>query len=309
MGFKNLIVVAGPTAVGKTGVAIRLAQYYNTAVLSADSRQCYREIPIGTAQPTTDEMQGIPHYFIASHSIYEEMNAGAYEAYALQVLEDLFKQHDTVILCGGTGLYIDAVCNGIDEMPPTDKNIEKELQDFFNHEGMTQLQQRCREEDPEFWAVAEQQNPVRLIRALAFKRSNGRSIVHFRNRNKKERPFRIIKTALELPRPDLYENINKRVDLMLEAGLLDEVARFFPDRHLKSLSTVGYSEFYQFEHWPLDKDELLLAITKVKQHSRNYAKRQLTWFRKDKTYQWFTPRELEHLTTYTDGLIQQTSSI
>lgn len=295
---KTLIVIAGPTAVGKTGLSIEIAKRLQTVILSADSRQSYREIPIGTAQPTQEEMQGIPHFFIASHSISEEVNAGKYETYALQVLEEQFQNHDTIILCGGTGLYIDALCNGIDEMPGVDKNIEQALQQGFETHGLTWLQNLVQVEDPVFWELAEQQNPVRLIRALAFIRSNNMSITHFRTKKKKERPFRIIKIALSLPREVLYERINKRVDMMLEQGLLAEVAANFTNKNLKNLSTVGYSEFYEYDKWPLGPQELAFAIEKVKQHSRNYAKRQLTWFRKDTEYTWFQPHEMEQILEY-----------
>lgn len=291
----TLVIIAGPTAVGKTNVAIQLAKHFSTEILSVDSRQCYIEIPMGTAAPTLEEQQGIPHHFIGSHSIKDEMNAGQYEVYALDILTKLFKHHQVIIACGGTGLYIDAICNGIDQMPSTDKEIEQQLQLGYQENGIEWLQQICQMEDPEFWAIAEQQNPVRLIRALAFKRTNKTSIVKYRTQSKKDRPFNIIKIALELPRPILYDRINKRVDMMLEHGLLEEVASLFPYRGLKNLSTVGYSEFYEFNHWPLTTTELDFAIDKVKQHSRNYAKRQLTWFRKDPAYQWFAPHQTEEI--------------
>ncbi len=300
-----LIVVAGPTAVGKTSLAVELARYYNTVVLSADSRQCYKELPVGTAQPTMEERKGIPHYFIGSHSIFEDMNAGGYETYALQVLEELFREKDVVIACGGTGLYIDALTRGIDAMPPVSKAIESEVQQQYEKNGLTWLQAACATEDPQFWAVAERQNPVRLLRALAFMRTHHTSIVHFRKGNPKERPFHTVKIALELPRPLLYDRINQRVDVMLEQGLLEEVAALFPYRHLKSLSTVGYSEFYAYGHWPLHPEELQQAIDKVKQHSRNYAKRQLTWFRKDPEYQWFAPYDLAGIIACTEHHIMR----
>lgn len=299
MHSKFLIVVAGPTAVGKTSLSVELARYYDTAVLSADSRQCYKELPVGTAQPTMEERKGIPHYFIGSHSIFDDMNAGSYETYALQVLEELFREKDIVIVCGGTGLYIDALTRGIDAMPPVDKAIEAEVQQLYEKNGLAWLQEACAMEDPQFWAVAERRNPVRLLRALTFMRTHHTSIIHFRKGKSQERPFRTIKIALELPRLLLYDRINRRVDAMLEQGLLEEVAALFPYRHLKSLSTVGYSDFYAYDHWPLHPEEFQQAIDKVKQHSRNYAKRQLTWFRKDPEYHWFAPDDLAGIIAYT----------
>lgn len=304
---KTLIVVAGPTAVGKTKVALALASHFNTAILSADSRQCYKELPIGTAQPTTEELALIPHYFIASHSIVEDMNAGKYETYALDILNNFFTHHDFVILCGGTGLYIDALCNGIDEMPAVNKEIEMEIKNAFETNGLSWLQETIKQEDEAFWQQAEQQNPVRLIRALTFIRSNGHSILNYRNKEKKTRPFNIIKIGLELPREELYNRINQRVDIMLREGLLQEVEANYNNRHLKSLATVGYSEFYAYDHWPLTQNELAEAIDKVKQHSRNYAKRQLTWFKKDKEYKWFSPLELESIKNYLNNLSVQSN--
>lgn len=300
---KFLIVVAGPTAVGKTSIAVALARYYNTVVLSADSRQCFKELPIGTAQPSMEERKGIPHYFIGSHSVFEEMNAGIYETWALQLLEKLFKEHDRVIVCGGTGLYIDALTRGIDTMPAVNKDIEKDIQQHYERDGLIWLQQACAHEDPAFWEVAERQNPVRLIRALTFMRTHNTSITAFRKGLPQSRPFYTIKIALELPRPELYDRINRRVESMMEQGLAHEVAVYFPHRHLKSLSTVGYSEFYTYDHWPLHAGELQEAVEKVKQHSRNYAKRQLTWFRKDQEYRWFSPDDLAGITTYTDPIV------
>lgn len=308
MRTKTLIVVAGPTAVGKTSLAVELARYYTTAILSADSRQCYKELPVGTAQPSLEERKGVSHYFVASHSIFDDMNAGIYETYALQVLEQLFKIHDCVIVCGGTGLYIDALTKGIDDMPAVDKAIESAILQQYESEGLEWLQRACEQEDPEFWAIAERQNPVRLLRALTFRRTHQASIVHFRKSAPRIRPFQTIKIALELPRPILYDRINRRVDVMLQQGLREEVATHFPYRHLKSLSTVGYSEFYTYGHWPLYPEEWQEAVEKVKQHSRNYAKRQLTWFRKDPEYRWFSPDEFDAVTAYIDQCIQESGN-
>jgi len=299
----TLIVIAGPTAIGKTGLAIALAKHYQTEVISADSRQCYQEMSIGTAKPSATEMDGIPHHFINSHSIQENLNAADYEVYALECLEQIFKKNNIAILCGGTGLYIDALLNGIDEMPDTDKAIEKTLQDDFQKYGLTWLQELCAKEDPEFWLVAEQQNPVRLIRALAFLYTNKESITKYRSKKIKERPFRIIRIALDMPREELYERINLRVDMMVRNGLINEIEQLKPFSHLKNLQTVGYKEFFDQPEWETDIKIKQQVLEKIKQHSRNYAKRQLTWFRKDNHYKWFRPSDIQGIVNYVDDII------
>jgi tRNA dimethylallyltransferase len=303
MSNKYLIVIAGPTASGKTNIAIQLAQYFNTEIVSSDSRQCFKEIPIGTAQPTVEEMNGIVHHFIASHSIHDEMNVGIYEKYALQCLENIFINKNVAILCGGTGLYIDAVCKGIDDMPDTDISIKDEIEKNYSESGIEWLQKAVQNEDPEFWKIAEQQNPARLIRALAFFRSNKISIAQFRNKTPKVRPFQVIKIAIDADREILYDRINNRVDEMMKKGLLNEVAKNFPNRFLKNLSTVGYSEFYNFNYWPLNDNDLYFAIDKVKQHSRNYAKRQITWFKKDNDYKWINAENINEMLAFINSKI------
>lgn len=292
---KQLIVIAGPTAVGKTDAAIQVAQYFGTEIISADSRQCYREMSIGTAKPTPEELATIKHHFIDSHSVTEELNAADYENLALGYCDAIFKEKDIAVVCGGTGLYIKALCEGIDEMPPTDRLIEQELQWQYEEKGIVWLQQVTATEDPDFFTVAEQHNPARLIRALAFKRTTGSSIVHYRSGKIKERPFRTIKIALELPRAELYERINKRVDLMIAAGLWEEAIALYPLKHLKNLQTVGYSEIFECIDGKIGKEE---SIQLIKQHSRNYAKRQLTWFRKDAAYRWFAPQPIADIIDY-----------
>jgi tRNA dimethylallyltransferase len=299
---KKLIVIAGPTAVGKTGLAIRIAQHFNTEIISADSRQCYREMTIGTAKPTAEELAQVHHYFINSHSITEDLNAGDYERLALQYCDTIFREHDVAVVCGGTGLYIKALCEGIDDMPQTDRAIENQLQQGFEENGITWLQQLVQLEDPEFYAAAEQQNPARLIRGLAFKRSTGSSITTYRSGNIKARPFDIIKIALELPRPQLYERINLRVDLMMDEGLWKEAVELYPQRHLKNLQTVGYTEIFDCLDGNISKEK---SIELIKQHSRNYAKRQLTWFRKDEQYQWFQPNEYDGIQEYLNSKLLQ----
>lgn len=280
----TVYVIAGPTAVGKTSVAIQLAEQLGTSIISADSRQCYQEMSAGTAKPTKEELEAVRHYFINSHSITDDLTAADYEQLATGYLDEIFREHDAAVVCGGTGLYIKALCEGIDVMPPVDKQIEKDISRQYKEQGLSWLQEAVKTEDPAFYEVGEIQNHVRLIRALSFVRSTGESIIKYRTGVKKQRPFRVIKIALELPRNVLYERINRRVDIMMEEGLLEEVRSLYKYRYLKNLQTVGYSELFTY----LDGDcTLSEAIDKIKQNTRNYAKRQMTWFRKDKEYHWF----------------------
>jgi tRNA dimethylallyltransferase len=292
---KKLIVIAGPTAVGKTDTAIKIAQHFNTEIISADSRQCYREMSIGTAKPNAAELAAVHHYFINSHSITEDLNAGDYEKLALNYCDTIFAKYDYAVVCGGTGLYIKALCEGIDDMPKTDRDIEHKLQADYDANGIEWLQEIVSNEDPDFFAQAEQQNPARLIRALAFKRSNGISIMEYRSGNKKQRPFDIIKIGLELPREILYDRINCRVNIMMTQGLWEEASNLYPQRHLKNLQTVGYSEIFESLDGTISKEK---SIELIQQHSRNYAKRQLTWFKKDEAFQWFEPKDTDAITSY-----------
>jgi tRNA dimethylallyltransferase len=281
----TVFVIAGPTAVGKTAVAIALAQRLGTAIISADSRQCYREMAIGTAKPTPDQLQLVKHYFINEFPATQVLSAADFESLSQKYLEEIFKTHDTAVVCGGTGLYIKALCEGLDEMPATNEEIATQTEAEYKQHGITWLQQKVQEEDPEFYQQGEIQNPARMLRALAFLRTTGKSIVHYRTNAPKKRAFRIIKTGLELPREQLYNRINERVDIMMAEGLLAEVERLHEYRSLKNLQTVGYAELFDYMDgkWTLDE-----AIEKIKQHTRNYAKRQLTWFKKDKEINWFS---------------------
>lgn len=282
--YNNTVyIIAGPTAVGKTAIAIRLAKHLGTAIISADSRQCYREMSIGTAKPTAEELAAVRHYFINSHSVTEHLSTADYEQLALQYLDDIFKHTNTAVVCGGTGLYIKTLCEGIDAMPEVDAAIDRQVNEQYQQQGIGWLQTAIQTEDPAFYNSGEIQNPVRMIRALSFIRSTGDSIVNYRKGHKAERPFNIVKIALELPREVLYQRINQRVDVMMQEGLLQEAQQLYEHRHLKNLQTVGYSELFDY----IDgKYTLPEAIDKIKQHSRNYAKRQLTWFRKDKDFHW-----------------------
>ena len=281
--MKTLIVIVGPTAVGKTAVAIDVAEHFGTAIISADSRQCYREMSIGTAKPLPEELARVKHYFVDAFSVREEITAARFESLALGYLDEIFDSYDVAVCCGGTGLYIRALCEGLDEMPRVNADIESRVEEGYRVGGINWLQDRVREEDPQFFAEGEWQNPARLMRALSFVRGTGQSILSFHSGAKKERPFRTVKVGLELPRPALYDRINQRVNSMMEAGLAEEARILYPLRHLRPLQTVGYAEL--FEHFDGDLS-LQTAVDKIKQHTRNYAKRQMTWFRKDEEMVW-----------------------
>ncbi len=280
---KTVIIVAGATASGKTALGIALAQFFNTGVLSADSRQCYREMTIGTAKPTVEEQQAAPHYFINTHAVHDDVNAAVYEQYGLQVLEKLFQQSDVAVVCGGTGLYIKALLEGIDEMPGVDETIKADVAAQYHTHGKEWLQQQLIQHDPLFASRGEMENPARMQRALTFVLSTGQSLLSYHAGKPKPRSFNVIKLAIEMDREVLYQRINHRVDLMMQAGLLEEARALYPQRSLKPLQTVGYSELFEY----FDGDCTLdFAVDKIKQHTRNYAKRQLTWFRKDPEYSW-----------------------
>lgn len=280
---KTVLVIAGPTAVGKTGIAIKVAQALNTSIISADSRQCYHGLVIGTAQPDEDQLAAVPHYFINEFPVTQPLNAADFEQLSLGYLDQIFKTRDTAVVCGGTGLYIRALCEGLDDMPPVDETIARQVQADFEAQGLTWLQDQVRLLDPVLSEQIDAQNPARLLRALSFRLSTGRSLLDFQSRQHKKRPFRIIKAGLELPREELYQRINERVDIMMQDGFLEEARTFFPQRKLKNLRTVGYNELFDYLEGKID---LETAVTLIKQHTRNYAKRQLTWFRKDPAFNW-----------------------
>lgn len=283
MSSHTAILIVGPTAVGKTAVAVALAQSFQTEILSADSRQCFREMNIGVARPSVEELATVPHHFIASHSIHEEVNAGVYETYALEKAAFIFKKHPTLILTGGTGLYIKAFCEGIDEMPEIDPSIRKQLNHQYETNGLSWLQHEVATRDPLFWQTAEQQNPHRLLRALEILEGTGKSITDFRIGKKMERPFRIIKIGLEMERAALNSRINLRVEQMMQQGLLNEVKELLPHKHLNALQTVGYQELIDYLEGKISYDR---AVELIQQHTRQYAKRQMTWFKKDSSIHW-----------------------
>jgi len=298
---KTVIIICGPTAVGKTAVAISIAKHFQTEIISADSRQCYKELKIGVARPSDEELKGVTHYFIASHSIAENINAAFFEKYALQKVNELFKSHDIVIMVGGTGLYIKAFCEGLDEIPSIDESIRKKIIENYESRGLTWLMEAVRNKDPEFYKVGEVQNPQRMMRALEVIESTGQSILSFRKNEKVKRDFRIIKIGLELPKEELHANINLRVDKMINDGLVEEVRSLNGYRDVNALRTVGYSEILGH----LDgKISLETAIEAIKKNTRQYAKRQMTWFKKDKEISWVNAEQESEIVSMAQKLVQ-----
>lgn len=295
MNKSTLIAVVGPTAVGKTKLSIDLAMQFKTEIISADARQVFREMTIGTAKPTADELSHAKHHFVDSHSIHDAFDATAFADLAMANIIELHKNHDWVVLCGGSGLYIKALLEGFDEMPEVKAGIRDELNLLYNQKGIMALLEELATSDPDYYNVVDKQNPQRLIRALEVTRSSGKPYSSFRKKSLKEIPFHVIKIGLELPREELYARIDARMDAMIAAGLFDEAKALYPLKHLNALQTVGYQEIFGFLDGEYDQEE---AIRLLKQNSRHYAKRQLTWFKKDKEVQWFHPNEFQNIVQY-----------
>lgn len=279
----TVIIIVGPTASGKTALSLQLAQHFNTSIISADSRQCFKELNIGVAKPTAEELAAVKHYFINSHSIHEAVNAHDFEQYALQAVGEIFKEKPIAIMVGGTGLYIKAFCEGLDAMPEASVEIRTRITEQYQLNGLTWLQQEVQMHDPLFWAVAEQQNPRRLMRALEIYHITGKSFTEFKTQEKKVRPFRIIKLGIDVPKASLRNNINTRVDAMVADGLVAEASSLLPYQQLNALQTVGYKEL--FDHFNRNRS-YAEAIEAIKTNTARYAKRQLTWFRKDTGIHW-----------------------
>jgi len=287
---KTVIILTGATASGKTAIAIRLASYLQTEIISADSRQCYRELNIGVARPSQEELIKVPHHFIASHSIHDNVNAGTFQHYALRKVDELFQTHDTVVMAGGTGLYIKAFVEGIDQIPEVPAEVRQQIIGSYNEKGLQWLQAEVKRRDPEYFRFGETQNPQRLMRALEVSEVTGQSIMAFQKGKKEKRHFRTVKIGVEVPREELHRRINARVDSMIEYGLMEEVKSLVPFKNLNALQTVGYSEL--FEH--LDqKISLAEAIDLMKKNTRQYAKRQMTWFSKDPEINWRTDQLID----------------
>ncbi len=297
----TLIVVAGPTASGKTALGIRLAQHYDSEIISADSRQFYREMNIGTAKPDPTELAAARHHLINSLSIEEEYSAGQFERQGLQLLEKLFQTKQVAILVGGSGLFIRALCEGLDVFPDIPPEIRQEWQEKFERKGIEVLQQALQELDPEYYKQVDQQNPQRLMRALEVSSFTGQPYSVFRQAQKKERPFNVLYIVLDWERKELYDRINQRVDMMMEKELLEEAKHLYPKRHLNALQTVGYQEL--FDHFS-GKTSLEEAVALIKRNSRRYAKRQLTWFRKLPESLWVHPDKWEQILEWLDRKLE-----
>lgn len=290
--IKTLIVIAGPTASGKTAFSIEVAKALGTVILSADSRQFYKEMSIGTAAPTEEELSQAKHYFVHHISIEDKYDVADYEHDAMQLLDELFKTHDAVVMTGGSGLFIDAVCNGIDAMPDVQPEIREKVQKLLDDGGLKALRDEVQRLDPEYYAIVDQQNPRRLQRALEVCYQTGQPFSSFRSGNAVQRDFAIKKYALLWDRQALIERIDKRVDLMMEQGLLGEAKALYPKRHLNALNTVGYKELFAYFDGDCTLDE---AVEQIKIHTRQYAKRQMTWLRKDTSYQWIMPEDIDEV--------------
>lgn len=298
---KNLLVIIGPTGVGKTELSLRIAENFGTEIVSADSRQLYANLKIGTAAPTPEELQRVPHHFIGTLQLTDYYSAAQYEEDALKLLDHLFQTKDVVILTGGSMMYVDAVCKGIDDIPTVDEETRKTLLERYEKEGLEQLCAELKLLDPDYYKIVDLKNHKRVIHALEICYMTGKTYTSFRTQEKKTRPFRMIKIGLTRDREELYARINQRVDIMMEQGLLDEVKQVYPYRQLNSLNTVGYKELFNY----LDGEwELPFAIDKIKQNSRIYSRKQMTWFKRDEEIRWFHPNQEEDILTYIKQKIQ-----
>ena len=282
------MLILGPTGVGKTELSLRVAEHYGCPIVNCDSRQVFRSIPIGTAAPTAQEQARVKHYFVATRDLEEDYNAGQYERDALVLLEDLFKTHGVVVMSGGSMLYADAVCKGLDDLPNVPAEIRQEVKAAYEKGGLEWLQAEVQRLDPDYWEIVDQQNPARLAHCIEMCRMTGKTYSSLRTNPNKERPFRIVKVALERPREVLYDRINRRVEQMVKDGLVEEARAVYPKRQLNSLQTVGYRELFAYFDGEYD---LGRAIELIQQNSRHYAKRQMTWFRHDKDIHWLNANE------------------
>lgn len=298
----TLIVIVGPTGSGKTSLAVTLARHYSAPIISTDSRQFYRGLPIGTAQPTPEELSLAEHHFIADREVDDDFNSGRYEQEALARLDELFKSHDVVVAVGGSGLYIQALCEGMDNLPEADDELRQSLKQRLESEGLEPLFEELRRLDPDYAEVVDRHNPARIMRALEVCITSGKPYSLQRKGEKQQRPFRIVKIGTDLPRDVLYARINLRVDMMISEGLEAEARAMLPKRHLNALQTVGYREMFDYFNGNCSLDE---AIELIKRNSRRYAKRQLTWFRRDAEIAWFSPHDIEPIISHIDAKILQ----
>ena len=292
---KTLIVITGPTAVGKTAVSLDIARHYGIPVINADSRQIFKELKIGTARPTEEEQRQVKHFFVGTLGIGDYYSASLYEQQVLALLDQEFLTRDYALLSGGSMMYIDAVCNGIDDIPTIDVQTRETMKKRLKEEGLEVLCEELKRLDPEYYDIVDRQNPRRVVHALEICVMTGQTYTSFRKRSRKERPFRIIKIGLTRPREELYQRINARVDKMMSDGLLDEVKALYPKKELNALSTVGYKELFDYldGRWPLEE-----AVERMKGNTRRYARKQLTWFKKDEQIRWFHPNDEKEIMNY-----------
>ena len=292
---KTLIVITGPTAVGKTALCLDIAQHFGIPIINADSRQIYKELKIGTASPTSEQLQLVPHYFVGSLSLTDYYSASLFEQQVLEILSRQFRSHDFALLAGGSMMYIDAVCDGIDDIPTVDDQTRETLKQRLKEEGLEALVEQLKELDPEYYEIVDRQNPRRVVHGLEICLMTGKTYTSFRKREKKERPFRIVKIGLNRPREELYDRINQRVDQMMQQGLLEEAKALYPMRQMNALNTVGYKELFDYldGRWPLEE-----AVERIKGNTRRYARKQLTWYKKDPQIRWFHPDEKEQIISY-----------
>ena len=302
MKNKTLIVITGPTGVGKTEATLRIAEHFNIPVINADSRQIFSEIPIGTAAPTAEQQQRVQHYFVGNHHLEDYYSASLYEQDVLNIINI---QHAPIsLLSGGSMMYIDAVCNGIDDIPTIRSEIREEMMRRLETEGLEQMCKLLRELDPEHWEIVDRNNPRRVIHALEICIQTGKTYTSFRTNTIKDRPFNIIKIGLNRDRDELYSRINQRVLNMIEEGMIEEALKVYPKRSLNSLNTVGYKELFEYLDGLTTLDE---AIFKIQSNTRKYARKQLTWYKKDVAYQWFNPNNIEEILNYIHATIPNTS--
>lgn len=293
--MKNLIVITGPTGVGKTELCLRLADFFNVPIINADSRQIFAEIPIGTAAPTIKQQERTKHYFVGTHKLTDYYSASLYEQDVIQLLDKLFEDSDIAILTGGSMMYIDAVCNGIDDIPTVDENTRETMKRRLATEGLPALVEELKQLDPEHWNIVDRNNPRRVVHALEICHMTGKTYTSFRKNEKKKRPFNIIKIGLTLPREVLYNRINARVIDMINNGFVEEAKKVYPLRGLNSLNTVGYKELFDYFDGNISLDD---AIFKIQSNTRRYARKQLTWYKKDENMKWFEPNNVEEILKY-----------
>lgn len=295
--MKTLVVVLGPTGVGKTELCLTLAEHLNTPIVNADSRQIFEELPIGTAAPTPEQQQRVFHYFVGNHHIQDYYSAAMYEEDVMNLLPTLFKDHDAALMTGGSMMYIDAVCKGIDDIPTVRDDIRTWMKERLEKEGLSTLVEELKQLDPEHWAIVDKQNPRRVVHALEICHQTGKTYTSFRSAKKKERPFNILKIGLNRDRAELYERINQRVLLMQEEGLEEEARKVYPHKGLTSLRTVGYKELFAYFEGEISLEE---AIRQIQSHSREYMRKQLTWFKRDPEIKWFHPDNIKEIINYID---------